>query len=435
TGETWTQQTELSASDGAPGDGFGNSVDISGNYIVVGASGDDNERGDGTGTAYVFLKGSETWSEQARLVPDDGQNADAFGAAVSIDGDYIAVGAPNDDNAGGDNAGGVYVFQRNGPGWTQLAKVLASDGVTGDLFGTSLSLQFNTLVAGAPKEGLLQSGALYVYGRNGSLWSQEAKLFSSDAEAEEALGSAVALDENYIIAGAENRAGVQGAAYIFHRIGGQWGSTEERLITLGDGMGGDRFGGAVAISSQFALVGGSGVDGGRGATYLFERSGNDWLLQTRLNPVDEGGQDAFGLAVALQGENAVIGARNDDNGNGLDAGSAYLISLTGSVSIVSTEEDGFLIQDISLQQNYPNPFAGRTTIPFELSEAQHVTLEIFDVLGRQVAMLVDDYKQAGKHEVTWTIRHLAGGVYFGRLTTDKALGTEVIQLINIDMNN
>ncbi|MFK7844138.1 MAG: choice-of-anchor D domain-containing protein, partial [Rhodothermales bacterium] len=280
TGETWTQQTELSASDGAPGDGFGNSVDISGNHIVVGASGDDNERGDGTGTAYVFLKGSETWSEQARLVPDDGQNADAFGAAVSIDGDYIAVGAPNDDNTRGDNAGGVYVFQRNGPGWTQLAKVLASDGVTGDLFGTSLSLQFNTLVAGAPKEGLLQSGALYVYGRNGSLWSQEAKLFSSDAEAEEALGNAVALDENYIIAGAENRAGVQGAAYIFHRIGGQWGSTEERLITLGDGMGGDRFGGAVAISSQFALVGGSGVDGGRGATYLFERSGNDWLLQT-----------------------------------------------------------------------------------------------------------------------------------------------------------
>ena len=135
--------------------------------------------------------------------------------------------------------------------------------------------------------------------------------------------------------------------------------------------------------------------------------------------MDEGGSDAFGIAVALQGENAVIGARNDANGNGSTAGAAYLISLSGSVSIVSTEEE-VLADGIELHQNYPNPFAGSTTIPYRLDQSQHVRLEVYDLLGRRVAILVDAMQPAGKHEVDLQSKNLSNGVYFYRLSIDNA---------------
>ncbi|MEM8485969.1 MAG: choice-of-anchor D domain-containing protein [Bacteroidota bacterium] len=429
-GENWTQQTELSASDSQPGDQFGVSVAISGAYIVVGASGDDNERGTDAGAAYVFLKGSETWSEQARLIAGDGEGGDAFGGQVAIDGDLIGVGAPLDNNVRGEDAGGVYVFQRSGAAWLQQAKVTASDGIAGDFFGVGLDLQQTTLVAGAPNAGLFQSGAVYVYEQNGAAWNQAARLSASNAESGQALGSAVAVDENYIIVGSEQRKGDRGAAYIYRRTAGVWAETEELTIELAESVPGDGLGGAVAISGVYVLVGGQGFDNGRGAAYLFERSGSNWLLQTRIDPQDEGGDDAFGLAVALQGGHAVVGAQNDNNGNGIAAGSAYLLSLTGQVSIVATE-DVFMVDDaVVLYPNYPNPFVSQTTIPYEVTQAQHILLEVYDMLGRHVATLVDEQQAPGAYAVALQSLSLASGVYFCRLKGDAGVSA-VQKLVRI----
>ncbi len=434
TGENWTQQTELSASDSQPGDQFGVSVAISGAYIVVGASGDDNERGTDAGAAYVFLKGSETWGEQARLIAGDGESGDAFGGRVAIDGDVIGVGAPLDNNARGEDAGAAYVFQRDGAAWLQQAKVIAQDGIAGDFFGNGLDVQQTSLVVGAPNAGLFQSGAVYVYEQSGAAWNQAARLSASNAESGQALGSAVALDENYIIAGSEKRKSDRGAAYIYRRTAGVWAETEERIIELPESAVGDALGGAVAISGVYALVGGRGVDNGRGAAYLFERNGSNWLLQTRIDPQDDGGRDAFGLAVAIADGHAVVGAQNDDNGNGIAAGSAYLLSLTGQVSIVATE-DVFSIQDaVLLHPNYPNPFVDATTIPYEVSEPQHIIIAVYDMLGRHVATLVDEQQVPGTYQATLDGVSLASGVYFCRLMGDAGV-TAVQKLVRVQAGN
>lgn len=432
TGENWTQQTELAVSDGGNGNRFGRSVAISGDYIVVGAPGADNERGTDAGAAYVFLRGSETWSEQARLIGNDGGANDAFGAAVAIDGDYILVGSPQNDNANGNAAGAAYVYQRNGAAWNQQIKLTAADGAEGDRFGTSLAIQHTTVVVGSPNESALQSGALYVFERDGVVWNEEQKMTAAVPESGASLGNDVDLDESFIIAGAQNIGAARGAVYVFQRTAGRWQQHEVSVFEAVDGVSGDGFGGDVSLSGDLAMVGSSGAAGGRGAAYLFQRDGSNWLQQTRLNPMDEGGSDGFGLATALSGDHAVIGALFDDNGNGPGAGAAYLISLTGSVSIVSTEDPLTDVVAFLLQQNYPNPFIDRTTIPYSLDATQYIRMEIFDVLGRKVATLVDGQMPAGLHEAELDLSDYAGGIYFCRLTGGVDAGeTKAVQILQI----
>ena len=414
-GVNWSQVAELAASDGAAGDRFGASVAIDGDYIVVGAPADDNERGEGAGTVYVFLRGSESWSEQSRLIAQDGSIDDYFGASVTISGDMVAVGAPDDDNTRGEDAGSIYIFERNGAQWSETDRLSASDGVAGDQFGKSVGLQNTTLVGGAPNEGLLKAGAVYVFEQFGSTWNEEAKLIASDAASGDALGSAVDIDDIYIAAGATERNNGAGTVYIYRRTSGVWGPTEITSLRGETSEPGDAFGASVSLSGAFALVGSEGADDGRGASYLYQRDGEDWLQQTRLTPQDEGGSDQFGHAVALEGEYAVIGAFSDDNGNGSQAGSAYILALEGAVIIVSTEEPVLSERQFSLEQNYPNPFIDRTTIPYVIESPGHVRIEVYDVLGRQVTTLVDEQLVAGRYEAIFDAHRLSSGLYFYRM--------------------
>ena len=291
-------------------------------------------------------------------------------------------------------------------------------------------MQLTTLAVGAPNEGIFKSGAVYVFERNGASWNEVQKLIASDAQADEGLGRALSMDENYILAGAPARSGGRGAVMVFQRIGGVWSENEVFQIDIPQASADEHFGGSVALSGMFALIGSSGVNAGRGVSYLYERSGSTWLQQTRIEPMDEGGADGFGGAVALQGEHAVVGARGDDNGNGAGAGAAYLVSLSGSVSIVAVEPLPSAGQAFHLQQNYPNPFGSITTIPIQVATPAHVRLDVYDVLGRRVARLIDEYKATGVHEVAFKRGQLASGIYFARVTD----GSEVqfMKMILVD---
>jgi dUTPase len=111
-GTAWTQQTKLTASDGAVDDNFGYSVSISGDYVVIGAYGDDVSYAE-QGSAYVFVRSGTTWTHQAKLTASDGVANDYFGFSVSISGDYILVGANSDDIGTNTEQGSAYIFQKN----------------------------------------------------------------------------------------------------------------------------------------------------------------------------------------------------------------------------------------------------------------------------------------------------------------------------------
>ena len=421
----WLQLADLVASDGDAGDRFGASAAIEGDYILIGAPGHNNARG----AVYVFQRGSEAWGEQAVLTASDGEAGDAFGASVTLSGTLAAIGAPADDHASGANAGSAYVFVRNGNAWSQQTRVFALDGAAEDGLGSSIDLENTTLVVGSPNEGLLQGGTVYVFEQSGSTWPQETKLSASDAASGDRFGEAVSISDNYVVVGTPMHGGSKGAAYVFRRTSGVWNTQEISKIEASDGAAGDLFGASVSISGDYALIGGMGIDDENGAVYLFQQDGTNWLQQARLNPNGASGAGQFGYATALEGEQAVIGAPTVSNGNGEEAGAAYLVSVSGSVVVVGLEEALADQQVFTLAQNYPNPARENTTIPYTVSESGNVRVEVYDLLGRQVMILVDEVQPAGQYEIILNTSSFSSGLYFYRLISGRSVATKQMHIV------
>jgi len=339
---TWTQQQKLTAGDAAADDNFGFSVSVSGDTAVISAYQDD-DAGSNSGSAYVFVRSSGTWSEQQKLTASDGAGTDEFAHSVSVSGDTVVIGARFDDDAGS-NSGSAYVFVRSGSTWSQQQKVTALDftlptdlldGASTDNFGESVSISGDTAVVGArfDDDGANASGSVYVFVRSGGTWLQQQKLNASDAAEGDYFGSSVSLSGDTVIIGArgDNDPGTDiGSAYIFVRSGGTW--TQQQKLTASDGAVGDEFGYSVSLSGDTVVIGARWDDdagGNSGSAYVFVRSGGTWTQQQKLTANDAAGGDLFGYSVSLSGDTAVIGAYGDNDAGG-DSGSAYVFVRSGS---------------------------------------------------------------------------------------------------------
>jgi hypothetical protein len=323
------QAAKLLAADGAqePRVYFGRSVSISGDSCLIGAWG-KGANGADSGAAYAFRISEGSWVQQARLLASDSEPYDWFGYATALVGDTAIIGAPNDGDRGS-KAGAAYVFTRSGNAWTQRTKLRASDGAEFDVFGTAVSASVNTVVVGAPRDGLTEVGAAYVFTGTGSSWSQQAKLVPPDGAIGDKCGGAVAIDVDTIVVGAyydDDHGRNSGSAYVFVRNGGSWG-LQAKLVP-DDGARDDYFGWAVAVSGDCVLVGAYADDdrgGASGSVYVFTREQGTWSQTDKLIAGDGSSGDDFGYSVALSGDTAVIGALGDDD-RGTNAGSMYVFT-------------------------------------------------------------------------------------------------------------
>ena len=204
TGTSWQQEARLLPSDGAAFDWFGYSVSISGDYVVVGARLDDDVNGENAGSAYVFKRTGTSWQQEAKLLPSDGAAFDEFGRSVSISGDYVVVGASGDDDVNGTDAGSAYLFKRTGISWQQEAKLLPSDVAADDQFGVSVSISGDYTVVGAFRDddNGINAGSAYLFKRSGMSWTQEAKLIPSDGAGGGRFGISVSISGDYAVVGA-----------------------------------------------------------------------------------------------------------------------------------------------------------------------------------------------------------------------------------------
>ncbi|MBT3362749.1 MAG: hypothetical protein HN929_03190 [Chloroflexi bacterium] len=214
----WTQQVKLTASDGEQADYFGYSVAISDDTVAIGTHGDD-DGAFASGAAYVFTRSGTTWTQQAKILASDPKANHKFGVSVAISGDNIVVGAWGDDDNGG-ISGAVYGFTRSGTTWTQQAKITADDGVTNDYFGLSVALSDDTLVAGAwgvdnTATTTFDTGSTYVFTRSGTTWIQQPKILASDGSSNSRFGLSVAVSGDTVVVGALGDNSNTGAAYVF----------------------------------------------------------------------------------------------------------------------------------------------------------------------------------------------------------------------------
>jgi hypothetical protein len=271
------------------------------------------------------------FTEETILTPSDSTSDDDFGGAVAVDGDTAVVGAPVQDVAGETNQGAAYVYVRNGTTWTEQAKLLGSDSDALDHFGASVAIAGDTIVVGGDI-----GNVAYVFVRNGTTWVEQTRLTAASIGSVDNFGGSVAISGETVIVGAEREApgggsNGPGAALVFVRDGTMW--TLQDTLFSADGQDGDDFGAAVALDGDVALIGAPSHDPGgaqnAGAAYVFARSGSTWTEQAKLVPADITAFDAFGYSAALDGDTALLGARS---GNGAidQAGAAYVFVGSGA---------------------------------------------------------------------------------------------------------
>jgi hypothetical protein len=266
----WYEQDKLIASDGVSYDYFGGAVSISGDYVIIGASWNDGVA-DKSGSAYIFKRSDVSddpnWYEQDKLIASDGEAYNYFGGCVSISGDYAIIGR--------DYGGvGAYIFKNDGTNWNQQVKLTSNKG--GE-FGRSVSICGDYAIVGAREEWDVNngaySGATYIFKRDGISWPQQARLFASDGAPNDYFGGSVSISGDYAVVGAtcdDDNGDESGSAYIFRRDVTSW-TQQAKLIAL-DGETGDFFGNSVSISQDYAIVGSvyNGDNGnGAGSAYVF----------------------------------------------------------------------------------------------------------------------------------------------------------------------
>ncbi len=356
-GKIWKQEAYLKASNTRMDHHFGVSVAISGDTIVIGATGDrSNATGingnqtdtsaPGAGAAYVFRRQGKTWKQEAYVKASNTDAVDFFGRSVAVSGDTIVVGAYNEASAAmgvnGDQAdnsasatGAAYVFGRQPDGqWSQIAYLKASNAVAQGIFplhfGLAVAVSGNVIVVGAPDENgvAVQAGAAYVYRRFGnSVSPQVAYLKASNPDASDRFGSSVAVSGDHIVVGAtgersnatgvngdqtNNSASNAGAAYVFKfgLSGGMTAWHPTAYLKASNTAAGNLFGLNVAISGDTIAVSApgetslsTGVNGsqtqggafGVGAAYVFTRlSGLGWVQHAYLKASNSTGLLVFG---------------------------------------------------------------------------------------------------------------------------------------------
>jgi len=230
-GFDWVQQAYLKANNAGDDDLFGDSVSINGDSVVIGASGEgsdgsspaDNSIAE-AGAAYVFLRTGTSWNQDGYLKPRVIDGDDGFGWSVAISGDLVVVGAPGEDGSGNsprDNrkrgSGAAYVFERGVDGWSQQDYLKARETDVEDRFGTSVTISGEVIAVGAPGESgvgnsepdnsSLASGAAYVFQRSGTSWSQRRYLKSEYSAPFDAFGTSVSLSDDTLLVGAPFESG------------------------------------------------------------------------------------------------------------------------------------------------------------------------------------------------------------------------------------
>ena len=411
----------LKAANAQAGDIFGWSVAIDGNTLVVGAYTEDGSAtgvngipdngAASSGAAYVFVREGGVWSQQAYLKASNTDMGDGFGSAVAISGNTIVVGATGEGSSASgvngdqnnndlESSGALYVFVREGGVWSQQAYIKASNPDESDGFGSAVAIAGDTIVAGAkredgdatgvngtPNNNLFQSGAAYVFVRQGQTWSQQAYLKASNPNGFDEFGEAVAISGDTIVVGArgersgatgvngdqtDNSVGGAGAAYVFVRQGQTW--SQQAYLKSSNPWFGQSFGRAVAISGQTIVVGApgeasnaTGVNGDQsdisavdaGAAYVFVREGETWSQQAYLKASNTDALDAFGTVVAIHNEAILVSTfLEDSNATGMNGNQADNSASSAGAAYLFLREEGAWSQQAYLKASNTDTFDG-----------------------------------------------------------------------------
>ena len=261
-GNAWRFEDKIVSPAPEEWDNFGRAIAVQGNLMVVTARKSSLEEG----SAYVFEKKGGTWVHKADLVAGDAAPGAYFGQSVDMQGDLIVIGARN---ANPNEAGAAYFFRKSRDGWTEIAKVIPEDGRKNDQFGFTVDVSGNTVAVGARRAdtgSLIDTGAVYVYAVKKKSVEFVTRLSPADARAKDEFGQSVAIAGDTIAAGAWKDDNRQGSVYLFRKKAGEW--NEAGRIVASDGVAGDEFGYSLSAFGNRMVTGAHFADAKAGVAYV-----------------------------------------------------------------------------------------------------------------------------------------------------------------------
>ncbi len=328
---TWREVSTFSGEDTRSGEAFGAAMAASGNLVAVGAP------GHGNGAVYVFERRGTGFGQVAKLVAPEAATGDGFGAAVALEGGTLLVGAPGRDSL----AGVMFAFERDGQGGWGPATVLARGAETWDRAGLSVALRGDLALVGTPGppgspniRARPRSGAVLVFRRAGAAWTAAGRLEPPAADSVRDFGVVVHLAGTTALVGVPSAARNAGSVYEFRAVAGEWVGAGRLVPAEPEPTA--RFGSAISSGPSGLLVGAPGAARLTGAVFAFRRQGDGWVQSQRIVAADLEGAPRFGSSLALGEQLALVGAPGGDQGVVLERSGAGEWRAAGGVADVST---------------------------------------------------------------------------------------------------
>lgn len=334
-GNLWVQGQKLISSDLAAGDQFGTDVAINNHTIAIGARSDNSS----TGAVYIFEKSGGAWVQTQKLTASDATASYNFGSQIDLFENTLLIGSNNADDVAS-NSGAAYIFEKVNGTWTQIQRLKPADLVAGDNFGFNLDLEDSTAVI-ISNGGASNDGAAYVFTKTGSTWTQTQKLLPADLATGDRFGYSIGISGNTLAIGSiyDDDAGANtGAVYIFNKSGSSWSQTQK--ILPNDAAAGDEIGVGLDIYGDTLIFGSirdddKGTD--TGAAYVFKNIGGTWTQTYKILPSDTmTASDEFGRYVSLDKDTALISSYQIDTTAGANSGATYVFEGIGATKSYSS---------------------------------------------------------------------------------------------------
>lgn len=336
-GKNWNFHICLAAitEEGANITQFGRSVSLSQDYAVVGASQQSTGK---IGVAYIFERESGTWQQTKELKDPDSEVNGNFGSAVSVSDNIIAIGA---HSQAASKAGKVHIYKRSDANWIPNTTITSDSLTRSRRFGSSVMLSGDYMIIGDYENGPQHEGSAYVYKHNDDIWTRQDTLKGGTITRNGDYGIAVAISDSYAIVGAmsENHPTLKnkkkiGAAYVYRREGEHW--HHQAKLTPSNPSSNDNFGSAVSISGNYLMVGTEKYNTSQGATHLYKNTQGIWEESFIFEASDGEKQDQFGHATSISEDYLAIGANNKSMGNN-SLGEVYVYFLNRDTTKTASE--------------------------------------------------------------------------------------------------
>ena len=320
-GDSWNHTTKILANDGVAGDGFGWSVHLSGDELLVGARLRD-DKGTNSGAVYFFIFDGTLWNQTQKITTNDVSSDSEFGYSLSRKGNRAVIGAPYHNHGGTCiECGKAYVFSLEGILWIEEAILQDNDKQSNDFFGYSVSIDGDHVVVGVPfyDDKGADSGSVVVFEKIDNSWNQIIKLYSSDPATNEYFGSSVWIESDTIAVGSNQDDTFKGSVFMFKKTGSSW--NEIQKIVADPRVDNQRFGWSVSMEGDNLVVG--APQSNNPGVYLFKRNGDSWNQTQKISP-NGITNTRFGYSLSINQGFIAVGA-NQDNEKGTNSGAVWMI--------------------------------------------------------------------------------------------------------------